>query len=84
MRQAIQELQPQGTKPGQVGFLWPVFLSALMTLGGLLGVYQTLGSIRPACLFPCWRGWRPCFAVCWGGRFRRNTPCWRPCRCCPG
>lgn len=38
MRQAIQELQPQGAKPGQAGLLWPVFLSALMTLGGLLGV----------------------------------------------
>ena len=37
MRQAIQELQPQGAKPGQAGLLWPGFLSGVMTLGSLRG-----------------------------------------------
>ena len=56
MRQAIQELQPQGAKPGQVGLLWPVFLSALMTLGSLLGVYQTFGGHTPGLLVPVLAG----------------------------
>lgn len=56
MRQAIQELQPQGAKPGQAGLLWPVFLSALMTLGGLLGVYQTFGEHTPGLLLPVLAG----------------------------
>lgn len=56
MRQAIQELQPQGAKPGQAGLLWPVFLSALMTLGGLLGVYQTFGEHTPGLLVPVLAG----------------------------
>ena len=56
MRQAIQELQPQGAKPGQAGLLWPVFLSALMTLGGLLGVYQTFGEHTPSLLVPVLAG----------------------------
>ena len=56
MRQAIQELQPQGAKPGQAGLLWPVFLSALMTLGSLLGVYQTFGEHTPGMLAPVLAG----------------------------
>lgn len=52
MRQAIQELQPQGAKPGQAGLLWPVFLSALMTLGGLLGLNQTFGAATPGLRLP--------------------------------
>lgn len=56
MRQAIQELQPQGAKPGQAGLLWPVFLSALMTLGSLLGVYQTFGEHTPGLLVPMLAG----------------------------
>lgn len=56
MRQAIQELQPQGAKPGQAGLLWPVFLSALMTLGSLLGVYQTFGEHTPGLLAPVLAG----------------------------
>ena len=56
MRQAIQELQPQGAKPGQAGLLWPVFLSALMTLGGLLGVNQTFGGHTPGLLVPVLAG----------------------------
>ena len=56
MRQAIQELQPQGAKPGQAGLLWPVFLSALMTLGGLLGVHQTFGEHTPGLLVPVLAG----------------------------
>ena len=56
MRQAIQELQPQGAKPGQAGLLWPVFLSALMTLGSLLGVYQTFGEHTPGLLVPVLAG----------------------------
>lgn len=56
MRQAIQELQPQEAKPGQAGLLWPVFLSALMTLGSLLGVYQTFGGHTPGLLAPVLAG----------------------------
>lgn len=56
MRQAIQELQPQGAKPGQAGLLWPVFLSALMTLGGLLGLNQTFGGNTPGLLVPVLAG----------------------------
>ena len=56
MRQAIQELQPQGAKPGQAGLLWPVFLSALMTLGSLLGVHQTFGGHTPGLLVPVLAG----------------------------
>ena len=56
MRQAIQELQPQGAKPGKAGLLWPVFLSALMTLGSLLGVYQTFGEHTPGLLTPVLAG----------------------------
>lgn len=56
MRQAIQELQPQGAKPGQAGLLWPVFLSALMTLGGLLGLNQTFGEHTPGLLVPVLAG----------------------------
>lgn len=56
MRQAITELQPLGAKKGQAGLLWPVFLSALMTLGGLLGVNQTFGGNTPGLLFPVLAG----------------------------
>ena len=56
MRQAIQELQPQEAKPGQAGLIWPVFLSALMTLGSLLGVYQTFGGHTPGLLAPVLAG----------------------------
>lgn len=52
MRQAIQELQPQGASRARPGLPLAGFSVGLMTLGGLLGVHQTFGEHTPGLLVP--------------------------------
>ena len=74
MRQAIQEIQPQGARTGQAGLLWPVFLSAMMTLGGLLGLDQTLGSPSPGLLRPVAAGLVALLCCLLGRAVRKKLP----------